>query len=280
MYRALPFSLLLVGGASALKKVVHGDSSHRLLARQDMYCYTDDTCSGCFGEGNVLCTEDTCYNPSDGEQCCADGSYCVGATDSCCGFIGGNPSPIGTDGVPGATSDAFDFSSFVLTVTTTESSSDFDFTATATGTAATSQPSNWDCYTDDTDEECCERGGSQWHWCSGGWPQRLCYRPSEGEVCCSDGNSCDTGPSCCADFGATAITPSPTTAASTSAPESTSDSDDDAFTATRPVDQTSRTVNSPTPAEATTTTAPTDAAASVGPMAAAALAAFGLVGLL
>lgn len=73
----LPFVVLLTGLAAAndIKLIVTPGSDSRLLARQDGVC--KGTCATCFGAGNVVCntaiTGTSCYNPSAGEQCCADG---------------------------------------------------------------------------------------------------------------------------------------------------------------------------------------------------------------
>ncbi|KAF2843577.1 hypothetical protein M501DRAFT_985680 [Patellaria atrata CBS 101060] len=85
--------------------------------------------------------------------------------------------------------------------------------STVTTSAADSGATNWSCVEGDNDLQCCRRGGSQWDWCSGGWPQRLCYRPTEGEVCCNNGQVCSDGPGCCATLGpgVVATTPSPNT---------------------------------------------------------------------
>lgn len=43
-----------------------------LLTRQNIGdCSVTDTCSKCFGEGNVLCDSVGCFNPADYEQCCS-----------------------------------------------------------------------------------------------------------------------------------------------------------------------------------------------------------------
>jgi len=73
----LPFVVLLTGlvAANDIKLIVTLGSDSRLLARQDGVC--KGTCATCFGAGNVVCntaiTGTSCYNPSAGEQCCADG---------------------------------------------------------------------------------------------------------------------------------------------------------------------------------------------------------------
>jgi hypothetical protein len=45
-------------------------------ARQesDGDCSSSDTCSQCYGPGNVICSYISCFNPSQHEQCCGDGS--------------------------------------------------------------------------------------------------------------------------------------------------------------------------------------------------------------
>lgn len=65
--------LFLFGSLAAAgkwKKVKHLDQSHLLV--RDGYC--QGTCASCFGSGNIICEGIMCFNPSAGEQCCADGS--------------------------------------------------------------------------------------------------------------------------------------------------------------------------------------------------------------
>jgi hypothetical protein len=68
-------------------------------------CSSTDTCSECYGPGNVICSYIACFDPSTYEQCCADasgfspmqekpsrmltffGGFCVAANNSCCGSI-------------------------------------------------------------------------------------------------------------------------------------------------------------------------------------------------
>ncbi|EON63252.1 hypothetical protein W97_02479 [Coniosporium apollinis CBS 100218] len=129
---ALPFVVLLIGLAAAndIKLIVTPGSDSRLLARQDGVC--KGTCATCFGLGNVVCntaiTGTSCYNPSAGEQCCADGEFCVGKDTSCCGRVGGG---------------------------ITEQPS-------ATKPAASSKPKplkTWECLAIDSVEQCCGRAG-------------------------------------------------------------------------------------------------------------------------
>lgn len=89
--------LLLAGIASADLKRVGPNGAH-LFARQVEVCKTSNSCVVCFGPGNVTCQRNSCYNPSAGEQCCADGTYCVGSDTSCCGELGPGVTggPLGT----------------------------------------------------------------------------------------------------------------------------------------------------------------------------------------
>jgi hypothetical protein len=67
-------------------------------------CSSTETCSECYGPGNVICSYIACFNPGAHEQCCADASefslikqrpqhaklslgYCVAANNSCCGSV-------------------------------------------------------------------------------------------------------------------------------------------------------------------------------------------------
>jgi len=273
-------ALLFAGLAAATIKKI-GQSAPvfgRSLAERQT-CTSSDSCEICFGPGNVPCTIDTCYNPSGGEQCCADGTYCVADTNACCD-AGPGPSlgtsietATGFDSTPSAT-DSFPTAFFSETATQTES-------------APSASASSWDCMSGDTDEECCERGGSEWRWCSGGWPNRYCYRPSEGEVCCSDGSTCNTGPNCCAAFGAFATTPVPTSAAAAStssffgftADESSSQSSRTPFSFSTPSPSTTRVVGSPSASATTGIVVQSTEAGSVNAVKGAAAIAVGLLGL-
>jgi hypothetical protein len=42
-----------------------------LLARQNGECTIHSSCSGCFGEGYVICDTIGCFNPDIYQQCCA-----------------------------------------------------------------------------------------------------------------------------------------------------------------------------------------------------------------
>ncbi|OAP63668.1 hypothetical protein AYL99_02895 [Fonsecaea erecta] len=48
---------------------------------------TTASCSDLYGEGNIPCGTDSCYNPDDGESCCAGGYYCE-AGYSCSSTLG------------------------------------------------------------------------------------------------------------------------------------------------------------------------------------------------
>ena len=66
---------------------------------------------------------------------------------------------------------------------------------TASATAPPPTVSGWTCTKDDSGEDCCQRGGSAVHWCSGEFPAQKCYNPSK-ESCCTDGSVC-FGEDCC-----------------------------------------------------------------------------------
>lgn len=55
-----------------------GSDEGGLVARQITVdggndCTIESTCSECYGAGNVLCSNAGCFDPSQGQQCCADG---------------------------------------------------------------------------------------------------------------------------------------------------------------------------------------------------------------
>lgn len=64
----------LVEAEGFTKHKVGETSLHALLGRQsnDGYC-SGSSCAACFGDGNIVCSGNSCFNPSAGEQCCADG---------------------------------------------------------------------------------------------------------------------------------------------------------------------------------------------------------------
>ncbi|GME32565.1 hypothetical protein GTA08_BOTSDO11266 [Neofusicoccum parvum] len=168
-------------------------SSSPLLVRQsdDGYC-SGSSCAACFGAGNIVCSGNSCFNPGAGEQCCSDGTYCIGPDTSCCGEAGAGVTGGPEDDSPTATSYSPSFTSLTSSATATSSGDD-----------------EWDCTASDSGEECCQRGGDENHWCYGFYPTNYCYRPSLGEVCCSDGSVCNDGADCCSSFGAVATTPNP-----------------------------------------------------------------------
>ncbi|KAF2095466.1 hypothetical protein NA57DRAFT_79190 [Rhizodiscina lignyota] len=194
---------LLFGSLAAAgqwKKVKHIDQSYLLV--RDGYC--QGSCASCFGAGNIICQGIMCYNPSTGEQCCADGTYCDGTDTSCCGSIGAGEGYDDSDG--GDSSGSGSATDTVATPTATD-----DSFVTSTDSSSSSSPSYWSCDSDDTPEQCCAHAGSDSKWCYGdGFLADItCYRPSKGEECCADGYTCE-GKGCCSDAGETAVTPTPT----------------------------------------------------------------------
>lgn len=119
-------------------------------------------------------------------------AFCVAKNNSCCSPLvrWSLPAPVaghkiispqgpgktGTDGVPLPTDSV---------------------TATATGSLSAPSPSasGWTCTRADSGEQCCQRGGSFLHWCSGSFPNNRCYNPSS-QTCCSEGTVCE-GENCC-----------------------------------------------------------------------------------
>ncbi|KAF2841871.1 hypothetical protein M501DRAFT_1013257 [Patellaria atrata CBS 101060] len=193
--------LLFIGTVAAVWKKIPsgGHGGHQLLGRAD--CLFGTNCAECWGEGNVPCDFDTCYNPSGGEQCCNGGTFCFGDTPACCRNGPGLSLGTAFESMTGFPSG--------FSLPTTGFLGSVSVSATLTNSAPTAMATSWDCMSGDSDEDCCQRGGDDWHWCSGGWPNRVCYRPDEGEVCCSDDSVCNTGPDCCSGRDAVATTPSP-----------------------------------------------------------------------
>lgn len=70
--------------------------------------------------------------------------------------------------------------------------------ATPTPTGDTDTGS-YNCYRDDTGEECCQRAPNPpLHWCSGDFPQFVCYNPKN-QFCCANGKVC-SDEDCCEDL--------------------------------------------------------------------------------
>ncbi|KAH0832722.1 hypothetical protein AYO21_00372 [Fonsecaea monophora] len=58
---------------------------------------SSSTCAEIYGEGNIPCGSDSCYNPDDGESCCAGGYYCedgytCSSTLGKCSYVGSSSS--------------------------------------------------------------------------------------------------------------------------------------------------------------------------------------------
>lgn len=193
----LSVAVLFATGAFAFDNYQKVSVNHQgLVARQqqDGFC-TGVSCSACFGPGNVICDGNMCFNPSGGEECCTGGLYCLGK--GCCGSTGNGVT--GIDGVPGGV---------VASPTTTPGSA-----LTGSSSAVPTGSSTWTCRADQSVQECCAGGGTGSVYCSGNYPLTRCYKPSQNEECCSNGIPC-IGTGCCAQSGASAI--SPTAPASTS----------------------------------------------------------------
>lgn len=77
MHLMLPTLVLLSSSGLSVAWGAPGfEESGPLLRRQesDGDCSSSDTCSQCYGPGNVICSYISCFNPSQHEQCCGDGS--------------------------------------------------------------------------------------------------------------------------------------------------------------------------------------------------------------
>ncbi|KAH8585482.1 hypothetical protein B0O99DRAFT_696436 [Bisporella sp. PMI_857] len=177
-------SLFLVGLASAeWRRSLVEDQSPAAPGHITARVLSDNTtCAERWGEGSIICSSYGCFNPTLGEQCCGEGRHCAGSSNSCCGTFG--PGATGTDGVPATN------------------------TLLTPATPPGSVPTSLTCSSSDSGEECCQRLSSSQHWCSGSYPNFLCYNP-ESQSCCSDGSRC-LRDNCCEFVGATAITPNVT----------------------------------------------------------------------
>ncbi|RHZ43375.1 uncharacterized protein CDV56_102058, partial [Aspergillus thermomutatus] len=173
--------LLLLLASTALAtwhKPLPGQFS--LLARDSNgNCTAKNTCSDCYGAGNILCDNAGCFNPNKGEQCYT----CVAKDNSCCDTLGtGTP---GTDGLlplPTGSASASSTSGIFDTII---------------------------CTPEQTNEECCSQSGlyPSLKWCYGSYPDQMCYNPKH-QICCSEGTVC-FGEGCCDLVSASAITPDP-----------------------------------------------------------------------
>ena len=229
----LPFVLIATAAATDLERVHKTpevrqirDLTHLLYGRQTETCRSGTTCAACFGAGNVPCSSRTCFNPSDGEQCCADGKYCIGATNACCGSTGAGRTGAATDILGGATATATTRTATTATARTSSvglglggASGLPSLLPSGTTTGLPASQSTWTCRSTDSNEDCCQRGGSSMRWCSGDINVIQCYSPLSGEYCCSNGEAC-TGTGCCSALGAVSITPNQ--AIATSRPASSS----------------------------------------------------------
>ncbi|GLI77795.1 hypothetical protein PoHVEF18_006089 [Penicillium ochrochloron] len=92
-----PQLLLLLCSANLAFATLHKPlPGHRLLAGHDddglvarqitidggSNCTMESSCSECYGAGNVLCSNAGCFDPSQGQQCCADGWCCCDYAES------------------------------------------------------------------------------------------------------------------------------------------------------------------------------------------------------
>ncbi|PVH69082.1 hypothetical protein DL98DRAFT_522386 [Cadophora sp. DSE1049] len=247
--RFSPAPSLLFAGLAFAEPFAEGQSPaiQGLLAARVLS--GDATCAETWGTGSIICSLYNCFNPTLGEQCCGGGYNCVGSDNSCCGTLG--PGVTGTDGVPATSTLATPI--------------------TPPGSSSTS----WTCSSGDSGEECCQRLSSSQHWCSGSYPNFLCYNP-DSQSCCSDGSRC-LRDNCCELVGATAVTPNFTAQASGSS-SSTLDSVNSASTTA----QTETTRSTNLVASTANPNVGSDGAAirnTVGGIAAAALGAVGMAWL-
>ncbi|KAF2753443.1 hypothetical protein EJ05DRAFT_480452 [Pseudovirgaria hyperparasitica] len=179
----LEFALLSAGLVAANKKktLIHPEvrRAAALFSRQTDFCDNGTTCADCFGEGNIPCQTYYCYNPDAGEQCCSDGTFCVGDASCCDGGLGSPETDVSS---PTPTSES---------------------SPSSTVSSPPSQSSDWTCDESDTNEECCQKGDPSYAYCPGADTsfQILCYAPADGEVCCNDGTSCTGGSDCCGSAG-------------------------------------------------------------------------------
>ncbi|KAK8233367.1 hypothetical protein HDK77DRAFT_427281 [Phyllosticta capitalensis] len=130
-------------------------------------------CAACFGPHAIYCGNDTCFDPSLGQTCCADGTYCYRGQgtsdgDGCCGSVG--PGIAGSSNSPGTSSQ-----------TTAKTASP------SLAPAATATTADWSCVRTDDGDACCARRGEGVRFCGGEWPTYTCFRPDKGEVCCAGG---------------------------------------------------------------------------------------------
>ncbi|KFY58203.1 hypothetical protein V496_06224 [Pseudogymnoascus sp. VKM F-4515 (FW-2607)] len=176
-----PLLFLLPSLASAvLTKLKPGFSPEGAFLAARAGCTIHSTCDECYGDGYVICSEHYCFNPGKGQQCCANGSYCIAKSNDCCdsgpGKTGqsGNPVPLATD---------------------------FRTPTASEGAVITCAASNKK-YNDG--QECCKGYNATWSFCPN---SAGCYL-LQVETCCTDGSICE-GEDCCDLVDAKATTPFP-----------------------------------------------------------------------
>ncbi|KAJ6442667.1 hypothetical protein O9K51_03842 [Purpureocillium lavendulum] len=182
MRRSILTALAVAGTAYAQHKLLlpgfggQGEISPRDFG--DGICALGSTCEECYGEGYIICDKIGCFNPDKHQQCCKDASLCVAGSNSCCKDWGG-PGVTGKAGAPASPT-----------------------LSTASPTASGS----FSCTKADSGEGCCQKGHKDLHWCSGAFPQYMCYN-SRNQWCCTDGSVCDEKDCCQKLFSLSATQP-------------------------------------------------------------------------
>jgi hypothetical protein len=71
--------LLLLLASTALAAWHKPLPGHFSLLARDVNgnCTAKNTCSDCYGPGNIICDNAGCFNPNKGERCCKDGCTCL-----------------------------------------------------------------------------------------------------------------------------------------------------------------------------------------------------------
>ncbi|KAK8177996.1 hypothetical protein IWX90DRAFT_39726 [Phyllosticta citrichinensis] len=174
---SISISLMLILNLLTLAALPPSQATHLALSPRQVFCAltgesTSVDCAACLGPGALYCGRTGCFDPSQSQSCCADGSACSGG-DDCCGDVG--LGVVGSFDGPGTT--------------TTSTTAATKKVMPSRSTAAASTTASWTCAQSDDGDACCARRGQDVRYCGGAWPTYTCYRPAAGEVCCAGGRA-------------------------------------------------------------------------------------------
>ncbi|KAK8152842.1 hypothetical protein BKA80DRAFT_285303 [Phyllosticta citrichinensis] len=90
---SISISLMLILNLLTLAALPPSQATHLALSPRQVFCAltgesTSVDCAACLGPGALYCGRTGCFDPSQSQSCCADGSACSGG-DDCCGDVVG-----------------------------------------------------------------------------------------------------------------------------------------------------------------------------------------------